>query len=89
MEYAEFIETIDFLEISRAYKLLKLYSQTEVKSRDLEMRFSRWLLNDGNSKEKDIALRMVFEESMQDIIDDDELDRIIRVNISRYGNERK
>jgi len=63
MDYDEFMDSINFLAVSRAYKILKLYSETEEKSGRLKAMFDSWLMNSHNEKEKDIALRMVFEET--------------------------
>lgn len=62
MNYEELIESIDFLAVSRAYRILRLYSGVKEKSAGLAARFESWLTDSANAKEKDIALRMLFDE---------------------------
>lgn len=63
MDYDEFVENVDFLAVSRAYRILKLFLEAKDVSPVLRGKFESWLLDSQDRIEVDIALRMVFDES--------------------------
>ena len=85
MDYDDLMEAIDFLALSRSYRIMRLYHDIEPKNPRLVSSFSDWLLSKGHEKEKDIALRMIFAENMaRDCLKSDkELEEMIEAMINK------
>ena len=70
-EIEDFLGSLDFGAISRAYRLIRIRrnspapkKQNDPYFRETERQFNQWIVCNTNRREKDLAMRMVFADAM-------------------------
>lgn len=59
-------DDLDLVAVERAYKIIKLYNDTPNATPGLKEKYEVWLISGHQMREKNEAMRRIFEEMMED-----------------------